>query len=59
MDAGEVTVEPQLRTPKRSNVLPMINSSPLPFPESPTDDLEMSFQALGFILSTKRNCLIN
>lgn len=55
MDAGETIVEPQLRTPKRSNVLPMIDSSPLPLPESPTDEFDLSFQAHGFILSTKRN----
>jgi hypothetical protein len=55
MDAGEIAVEPQLTTPKRSNVLPMVSSSPLPLPESPTDELDLSFQELGFIFSSKRN----
>ena len=58
MDASEITVEPQLTTPKRSNVLPLICSSPLPLPDSPIDFFDENNQELGYILSTKNNAML-
>ena len=57
MDASETAVEPHLRTPKRSNVLPMVGSSPLPLPGSPTD-AEETGPELGYIMSTKKNVVL-
>lgn len=58
MDASETSVEPQLTTPKRSNVLPLICSSPLPLPDSPIDVFDENNQELGYIMSTKNNAML-